>query len=299
MLPANERFPHGIGAAFFDLDGTILNLDYVSPRTLAAMDRAHREGLANVICTGRNLPIVPEVVKGPFVDYYITVNGGQILDAEGNHLLSKAIPQDMALELARWLHGEGAGLNCLTSTGAYFESRLVSYMTQAVHRVEHSDRLTDEALTEEITSQPNKFTVEDITPQLEAVDGTSSFVEKMGACFDTHEDLERVLAQLQARGDLQIAVVTPTEIEITIQGVEKGSGVQWVMDHLGLQRDQLVAFGDSGNDLPMRPAVGTFVAVDNASAEVKATADCIVDSILEDGVAKWLEAACEGRCYEL
>ena len=172
-------------------------------------------------------------------------------------------------------------------------------MTQAVHRVEHSDRLTDEALTQEIVSQPNKFTVEDITPQLLAVDEVGNFVEKMGACFDTHEDLERDLAQLEARGDLQIAVVTPTEIESTTLGVEKGSGVEWVMRQLGLQKDQLVAFGDSGNDLPMRPAVGTFVAVDNASDEVKAVADCIVDSILDDGVAKWLEEACEGRYYSL
>ena len=75
------------------------------------------------------------------MDLFITVNGGQIVDPLGNHLLSKAIPKKTALELASWLHQEGAGLNCLTSISAYFENRLVSYMTQAVHRVENSDRL--------------------------------------------------------------------------------------------------------------------------------------------------------------
>ena len=59
------------------------------------------------------------------------------------------------------------------------------------------------------------------------------------------------------------------------------------------------AFGDSGNDLPVRPYVGTFVAVDNASDEVKAVADNVVDSIGEDGVAKWLEAALRGQVYHL
>ena len=59
------------------------------------------------------------------------------------------------------------------------------------------------------------------------------------------------------------------------------------------------AFGDSGNDLPVRPHVGTFVAVDNASDEVKAVADNVVDSIGEDGVAKWLEAALRGQVYHL
>lgn len=297
MLPANAHCPNGVGAAFYDLDGTILDLDYISPRTIAAMEAVHEAGCANVISTGRNLPIVPDAVKIDCVDYFITVNGGQILDAQGNHLVSKAIPKAKALELAAWLHGQGAGLNVLTSTGAYFENRLVSYMTQAVHRVDAESTLSDEGLDEEITSQPNKYTVEDITPELEKVDGVTNFVEKMGACFDTRQDLERDVATLLDRGDLQIAIVTPTEIEITLAGVEKGAGVEWVMNHLGLTEDQLVAFGDSGNDLPMRPYVGTFVAVGNATDKVKETADCIVDSMWDDGVAKWLEAALEGTYY--
>jgi HAD superfamily hydrolase (TIGR01484 family) len=172
-------------------------------------------------------------------------------------------------------------------------------MTQAVHRVENSDRLTEEALSLEITSKKNKLIVDDITPALGFVDDQTNFVEKMGACFDTEEELKRCVAQLEARGDLQIAVVTPTEIEITLLGVEKGSGIQWVMTELGLDKSQLVAFGDSGNDLPMRPHVGTFVAVDNASDEVKAIADNVVDGIGEDGVAKWLEAALRGQVYHL
>jgi HAD superfamily hydrolase (TIGR01484 family) len=172
-------------------------------------------------------------------------------------------------------------------------------MTQAVHRVENSDRLTDEALSLEITSQKNKLIVDDITPALEFVDDETNFVEKMGACFDTEEDLKRCVAQLEARGDLQIAVVTPTEIEITLLGVEKGSGIEWVMTQLGLDKSQLVAFGDSGNDLPMRPYVGTFVAVDNAADAVKAIADVVVDDIGGDGVAKWLEAALRGEAYRL
>ncbi len=299
MLPANPQCPNGIGAAFYDLDGTILNLEYVSPRTIAALEAATRAGCVNVVCTGRNFPIVPDILKYGSMDLFITVNGGQIIDPLGNHLLSKAIPKKTALELASWLHQEGAGLNCLTSISAYFENRLVSYMTQAVHRVENSDRLTDEALSLEITSQKNKLIVDDITPALEFVDDETNFVEKMGACFDTEEDLKRCVAQLEARGDLQIAVVTPTEIEITLLGVEKGSGIEWVMTQLGLDKSQLVAFGDSGNDLPMRPYVGTFVAVDNAADAVKAIADVVVDDIGGDGVAKWLEAALRGEAYRL
>ena len=51
MLPANPQCPNGIGAVFYDLDGTILNLDYISPRTIAAMDKTVRAGCLNVVCT--------------------------------------------------------------------------------------------------------------------------------------------------------------------------------------------------------------------------------------------------------
>ena len=100
MLPANPQCPNGIGAAFYDLDGTILNLEYISPRTIAAMEAATRAGCVNVVCTGRNFPIVPDTLKYGSMDLFITVNGGQIIDPLGNHLLSKAIPKKTALELA-------------------------------------------------------------------------------------------------------------------------------------------------------------------------------------------------------
>ena len=79
LLPANTHFPQGIGAAFYDLDGTILDLTRVSERTVAALEAVHAAGCANVISTGRNLPIVPDAIRLPCIDYYITVNGGQIL----------------------------------------------------------------------------------------------------------------------------------------------------------------------------------------------------------------------------
>ena len=49
MLPANSQCPNGIGAAFYDLDGTILDLEYISPRTIAAMEETTRAGCVNVV----------------------------------------------------------------------------------------------------------------------------------------------------------------------------------------------------------------------------------------------------------
>lgn len=50
-----------------------------------------------------------------------------------------------------------------------------------------------------------------------------------------------------------------------------------------------VAFGDSGNDATFADSACTFVAMGNATPEIKAVADDICPSVKQDGVAVWLE----------
>jgi hydroxymethylpyrimidine pyrophosphatase-like HAD family hydrolase len=52
---------------------------------------------------------------------------------------------------------------------------------------------------------------------------------------------------------------------------------------------QVMAFGDQGNDLSMIEAAGTGVAMANATDEVKAKAQIITASNVDDGVAQALE----------
>jgi len=53
--------------------------------------------------------------------------------------------------------------------------------------------------------------------------------------------------------------------------------------------DQIVAFGDNLNDLPLFRAADECYAVENAKAELKEKATAIIESNTNDGVAKWLE----------
>ena len=59
--------------------------------------------------------------------------------------------------------------------------------------------------------------------------------------------------------------------------------------HLGLTREQCIAFGDGGNDVTMLEYAGIGVAMGNACEEAKATADYVTDDIMKDGLAKALE----------
>lgn len=75
-------------------------------------------------------------------------------------------------------------------------------------------------------------------------------------------------------------------LEIFSHKASKSNGIRFLREEYGF--DEIVAFGDNLNDLPMFEQADIKVAVGNARDEVKAAADIIIGSNAEDGVAKWL-----------
>ena len=77
--------------------------------------------------------------------------------------------------------------------------------------------------------------------------------------------------------------------ELSLIGVDKGTGIEAALAHLGRGRKDTFAFGDSENDLPMRGAVETFVAMGNALENVREVADYVTGTAAEEGVPAALE----------
>jgi len=88
--------------------------------------------------------------------------------------------------------------------------------------------------------------------------------------------------------DLNDARWHPDFLDVLPKGGGKDVGMQVIMDHLGITRDEVMAFGDGGNDLPMLIHAGIGVAMGNAEDEVKAHADYITDHVDEDGLVNAL-----------
>lgn len=72
-------------------------------------------------------------------------------------------------------------------------------------------------------------------------------------------------------------------------GIDKGSALRWLCERKGINRNQVIAFGDNYNDIEMLEYAGVGVAVENAEEEVKLKADYICLSNDNDGVGKFLE----------
>ena len=67
------------------------------------------------------------------------------------------------------------------------------------------------------------------------------------------------------------------------------AGIQWYLEHTGIKREEIIAFGDAENDLEMIRFAGIGVAMGNGAEEVKAVADYVTADIDDDGIEKALK----------
>lgn len=100
------------------------------------------------------------------------------------------------------------------------------------------------------------------------------------------QDAEALAALMPA--GLCAQTSNPTYLEITGDGVDKGSALRAYCDRHGIPPASVVAFGDGMNDLLMFGVAGTSVAPANARPEVLAAATFVTASNDEDGVARAL-----------
>lgn len=80
-------------------------------------------------------------------------------------------------------------------------------------------------------------------------------------------------------------------VEISAAGVTKAAGLAWLCEHEGIAADQVLAFGDMPNDVPMLTWAGRSVAMANAHPAVREVADDETSSNDDDGVADYLARA--------
>ena len=78
-------------------------------------------------------------------------------------------------------------------------------------------------------------------------------------------------------------------IEVSGLNVSKYNGIKYISDIEKIDNNNIIAFGDSLNDIDMLEKSAVSVAVSNAIEEVKEAAKYITKSYNEDGVIEFLK----------
>jgi HAD superfamily hydrolase (TIGR01484 family) len=109
----------------------------------------------------------------------------------------------------------------------------------------------------------------------------------------TADDFVRLAEELGLHGTDYVVGWTAW-LDLAPVGVTKASGLQYVVDQLGLSAADTLAIGDGRNDVEMLQWAGRGVAMGQAVQEVIDAADDVTDIVAEDGaateIARWFPA---------
>ena len=257
-----------------DLDDTLLDAGSdITPRTMAALHAAMDAGCGIVLSSGRMLeamlPFARRIgVNAPMLLY----NGAMIYDHRTDETIyAPRIPYETAMEIVRMMERMGLYIQLYPGKGYYCpEIRECTVAYARSIRVEPTPvHMPMSAWLEAHPSDMQKLLVID-TPE-----GADRAKAALREAFPTGANFQKSRAHY---------------LEISPDGVSKGTSLAILARHLGLTLDEVMAFGDGQNDVPMLETAGFGYAMRNACPEALACTDLIAPPNTEDGVAQVIEA---------
>ena len=261
-----------------DLDGTVLQNDHrsVSDRMKAAIAAAADKGIPVVIASGRIDSFLPEEVAAiPQIDWAVTSNGavlysmkrkravsGAYISPEDAEWILQNIPSGMWAEV--WSRGK-------IHVDAGIWRRSDDYPLLPLHR---------QALAQIGGEAADLFSF---------IHDPGTRIEKMNLPLIPVGEREKYRGMLAARGRYS-AVNEGAGLEVMKAGVSKARGLRDFCGRVcGVGMENVLAVGDSENDLEMLRECGFGVAMGNASDLVKKAADAVTGTNSEDGAALAIE----------
>ena len=261
-----------------DLDGTTLNNDRViSERNRKALQQASEMGVNIVIATGRPFSALPEdVFEIPAIRYVLTSNGASITDLKEDKTFYNNCLSPLAVEKSvELLRQHDYVVECFVKGIAYIDRPYF----EEVKRTGSSIRNIDYILK---TRNP----VDSIYDfMLEHRDE----IENININFEDISEKPAMKEKLLTLPETTITSSFNHNLEIGGATTSKAEALSQMGKLLGIRQVEMMAIGDSPNDMAMMLASGMPVAVGNAEEEVKAIAKYVAPSNHEDGVADAVE----------
>lgn len=98
-----------------------------------------------------------------------------------------------------------------------------------------------------------------------------------------------LIRKLEEVPDIEVTNSAPNNIEVNPHGVNKAEALKFICEKIGVTMNEVIAMGDSFNDLLMIEEAGIGIAMGNAQDFIKERADDVTATNNEDGVAKAIE----------
>lgn len=255
-----------------DIDDTLLNDNYeITKKTKDALLQAQKNGITVVLCSGRptsGMYKIADTLELKENDgYIISYNGANILDYKNDKMLYE---KNLTVSEIHRLYDLSLRHNVGIHT--YFEDEIIA-----------TEKYKYTMFESELTGI-----------KVHVIDDFKKYVDRpvvKAIMVDEPEILKGIEKPIreELKDEMHITFSKPFFLEFMKKGINKGSALTFLMEQLNISKEEVIAFGDSFNDIQMLEVAGTAVCMENGHKEVKDIADFITLSNNEDGIWYALE----------
>ena len=250
-----------IKAAFFDIDGTLLShkTHAVPEDTLESLARLRSCGIKLFTSTGRHILELDGLpVRDIEFDGYVLLNGQLCLDEKRNILSGEAIDRTDIENILPIFEEKQLPLGFVELDRLYMN--VVNERVRWIHQ--------------EISTK---------VPEIDVYRGAPVYLIN---AFVDRKEAEGLLEQLP---HCKMTWWNALGSDYISKSGGKVVGIQKMLEHHGIEREEIIAFGDGENDIEMLKYAGIGVAMGNGEECAKQSADYITDDIDAGGILHALQ----------
>lgn len=263
-------------AVAFDMDGTLLDgQKQILPETVAVIEKIRQLGVKVILVTGRHHSVI-------YPYYYQLQLDTPVICCNGTYLYDFTQQADF-------------DANPLSRSQASTILHLVKQY--GVHTLLYTENaMTYEVLDDHLEGMFNWIACLPpfLQPKIEKVDSFEQVIAQSKKLFkfatSSHDipALREFSRAIELQGEFECEWSWINRADVALKGNSKGNGlVKWAA-HEGIAIEEIIAFGDSYNDLSMLKLAGLGIAMGNADEAIKAQADRVIGDNTEPSIAKTL-----------
>lgn len=260
-----------------DMDGTLLDEkgEFDRGRLKNILDELDKREIRFVVATGNEIHRM-RLLFGDLLERVtlIAANGARIFD-KNEVLLGTCWSQDLVAQVLSYFEGRERDVHLVVTAenGAFVKTGTVFPMIEKVMTAEMAQEFYRKINFVE-TLRPDDF------PQ----------VLKMSMVVNEQVAVQATRQLNQDFADTLNAVTSGYgAIDILQKGIHKAWGLEQLMQKWEIQEQEIMAFGDSENDIEILQLAGISYAMENADPRVKTVADHLAPANTESGVLTVLE----------
>ncbi|MCI5650083.1 MAG: HAD-IIB family hydrolase [Fusicatenibacter sp.] len=254
-------------ALFFDVDGTLLSeVTRKVPKSAAdAIRKAGEKGNLTFVNTGRTWSQLPGNIRSmPFSGFLCGC--GTYIQYKDEVLFHKAIPQERGEEIVRLIKKYNGDMILEGREDIFFQERMSRF--DPLERTRRYFRNMGLGLEKTAESREISF-------------------DKFVVYSDEQTKLDFLLDALRA--DMDIMDRRGGLYEVVPKGYTKATAIGFVLEQMGIAKEDAYVFGDSSNDLSMFQCGAHTIAMGSHDAILDPYTEFVSKTVEEDGLAYAME----------